>query len=296
MMKRRILLLVLAAVCLITLAGCACGHEWAEANCETPKTCSLCGETEGAALGHSWQDAACEAPKTCGRCARTEGTALGHTPGEWQRVGMDFLSLTATDEQACTVCGVILDSTSEPITALYQNRNFLFTAVEFTERLNLIYENLGKTDMRAELITGEDGALSCAVYRSEARFADLSFYALDGVMDSTRVEQRSIAQVVATFEQRSLDSLDNEGGLAAVLGEPTDPQVFTDVMVPLSMACNPALDEASAQSLVTLICDGLTNSQAGSLMSYTYEQEDLTYFITDSLLNKLFGILPTAEQ
>jgi DNA-directed RNA polymerase subunit RPC12/RpoP len=29
-----------------------CEHEWLDATCTTPKTCSLCGKTEGEALGH----------------------------------------------------------------------------------------------------------------------------------------------------------------------------------------------------------------------------------------------------
>ena len=43
-----------------------CDHEWTEATCTTPKTCSICGVTEGEALGHDWKDATCTEPKTCG--------------------------------------------------------------------------------------------------------------------------------------------------------------------------------------------------------------------------------------
>ena len=33
-----------------------CEHEWTEATCFDPKTCTRCGETEGEALGHKWTD------------------------------------------------------------------------------------------------------------------------------------------------------------------------------------------------------------------------------------------------
>jgi len=94
----------------------ALGHSWVAATCTAPKTCSVCGETEGDALGHSyeavvtepdcanggyttytcsvcgdsyvadevdalghsWSDATCTAPKTCSVCGETEGEALGH--------------------------------------------------------------------------------------------------------------------------------------------------------------------------------------------------------------------------
>jgi hypothetical protein len=54
-------------------------HEWTESTCEVPKTCKICGITEGEAPGHSWQEAACSTPKTCSVCGQTEGDALGHT-------------------------------------------------------------------------------------------------------------------------------------------------------------------------------------------------------------------------
>ena len=48
----------LAVCCMLT--GCHMKHEWLEATCTTPKTCSACGETEGEALdGHEWKAVTC---------------------------------------------------------------------------------------------------------------------------------------------------------------------------------------------------------------------------------------------
>ena len=55
-------------------------HTWVDADCDTPKTCSVCNKTEGDALGHSWSEVTCLTPKTCSVCQTTEGDALGHTP------------------------------------------------------------------------------------------------------------------------------------------------------------------------------------------------------------------------
>ena len=68
-----------------------CEHVWVDADCTTPKTCSLCSETEGEALGHSYGEAtetvapdctnAGEQQSTCSVCGdvKTETvTALGH--------------------------------------------------------------------------------------------------------------------------------------------------------------------------------------------------------------------------
>lgn len=73
-------------------AAAGCSHSWKDADCENPKTCTLCQETEGAALGHSMQETAkvdptCEtagktAILTCANCGKTEGgeelPAIGH--------------------------------------------------------------------------------------------------------------------------------------------------------------------------------------------------------------------------
>ena len=90
---KKLLCLILVLLCAVTLTAC-CRHVWNEATCETPKTCSECGETEGEALGHSWQDATCETPKTCVTCALTEGEALGHN---WQ-------DATTEAPKTCTNC------------------------------------------------------------------------------------------------------------------------------------------------------------------------------------------------
>ena len=70
-------------------------HTWLDATCDTPRTCSGCGETEGAPLGHAWQEATCTQPKTCTRCGLTEGAAIGHA---WQEA-------TCTQPKTCSRCG-----------------------------------------------------------------------------------------------------------------------------------------------------------------------------------------------
>ena len=42
-----------------------CTHNYAEATCTKPKTCTLCGATTGSATGHSWKNATCTEPATC---------------------------------------------------------------------------------------------------------------------------------------------------------------------------------------------------------------------------------------
>ena len=72
-----------------------CSHNWKDATCTAPKTCSKCGATEGNATGHSWKDATCTAPKTCSKCSATEGNAAGHS---WK-------DATCTATKTCSKCG-----------------------------------------------------------------------------------------------------------------------------------------------------------------------------------------------
>ena len=97
------------------------GHDWSDATCTAPKTCSVCGATEGDALGHTWSDATCTDPKTCSVCGATEGDALGHTwadatctgaktcsvcgTTEGEALGHDWSDATCTGAKTCSVCG-----------------------------------------------------------------------------------------------------------------------------------------------------------------------------------------------
>ena len=81
------------------------GHEWTDATCATPKTCSVCGATEGDALGHTYPDAYAaedaDADKhyhVCSVCQeKDEGEA--HT---WNQE-----AATETEDKYCTICNYI---------------------------------------------------------------------------------------------------------------------------------------------------------------------------------------------
>ena len=93
-MRKYALLCALVMALVLTLTGCGCDHEWYAATCKAPKTCSLCGETQGEALPHTWQDADCTSAKICTACDTLDGEALGHS---WQ-------DATCTDPKTCTRC------------------------------------------------------------------------------------------------------------------------------------------------------------------------------------------------
>ncbi len=95
-MKKKLLTIFSSIFTLVCLSGCEtpCEHDFIDATCTTPKTCSLCNEVFGDPLGHSWIDATCTKAKTCSVCNEKEGEALGH----------NYTSATCFEPKICTVC------------------------------------------------------------------------------------------------------------------------------------------------------------------------------------------------
>ena len=95
---KKLLQLYVVVVLALSLAGCACQHEWSDAGCEAPAVCGKCNETGAPALGHAFTDASCAAPETCIRCAATRGEALPHSFGKWMLNDPEMY-------RSCAICG-----------------------------------------------------------------------------------------------------------------------------------------------------------------------------------------------
>lgn len=64
---------------------------------------------------HNWNDATCTAPKTCSVCGATEGTALGHSVGEWIEAAGTCQSAAVIGHYECKTCGVNLASDKQNV-------------------------------------------------------------------------------------------------------------------------------------------------------------------------------------
>ena len=76
-------------------ASVVCTHNWSAATCTMPKTCTMCGVTEGSTAAHIWMDATCTHPKVCTVCFQEVGQTAGH---QWP-------SNDHSQRMYCTVCG-----------------------------------------------------------------------------------------------------------------------------------------------------------------------------------------------
>lgn len=94
-MKKSLSIVSVLTMVLLMLSGCGHTHKFADATCIKPKTCMVCGETEGKPLGHDWQEADCVNPKICKVCGETEGESLGH----------DWREADCVNPKTCKVCG-----------------------------------------------------------------------------------------------------------------------------------------------------------------------------------------------
>ncbi len=162
-MKRMLCLTAVFTLCLCLLTGCGCEHQWQEATCTTPKTCTKCQETEGEVLGHNWQEATCTEPKTCSLCGLTEGDILPHHWVEVSCAAPKHCSLCSLTEgealphtwqeanyqraQSCSLCGA---QEGQPLPADFEVHGLVCNMEENTE---YIYRSC--TDRNASLpITG----------------------------------------------------------------------------------------------------------------------------------------------
>ena len=136
-------------------------HNWKDADCDTPKTCTGCGTTEGDALGHDWTDADCDTPKTCNRCGETEGEALGHS---WN-------DATCTDPKTCSVCG---ETEGEALGHKLVDR---ICTVCNKMPLRIEMTNIDATGWNGNAIrVCEDGQLIATVTLAEDKTGDIWYY------------------------------------------------------------------------------------------------------------------------
>lgn len=105
--EKRIITVVLVAIVIIIISaiGIYFGyHTWNEATCSEPRTCIICGKTEGEALGHKWKSATCTESQICSVCNQTKGDKLGHDPEEWSIIKEATCTAVGEKETTCKRC------------------------------------------------------------------------------------------------------------------------------------------------------------------------------------------------
>ena len=119
------------------------GHSWVAATCTAPKTCSVCGATEGEANGHTAEalpgkDATCEEKgltegSKCSVCGEVlvdqeEIAAKGHAWSDWTQTKAPECEVEGTQERECSVCG---ETEAEAIDALVHSYTYVNTNINY---------------------------------------------------------------------------------------------------------------------------------------------------------------------
>lgn len=157
---------------------------------------------------HQWKDATCTEPKTCTKCGETEGEPLGHTPGEWKLDEPSFVSATVWMRQYCAVCGERLDSELKALQALNENGAFLFSPNEFAERLSLMLKQINNCNLDAQLATLDDGTMGCGIIDSTGTIGILLYCDDDAVMeDSAQNNGNEITSMICTFQTDDMSKI-----------------------------------------------------------------------------------------
>ena len=140
-------------------------HQWQNATCTAPKTCSVCGKTEGSALGHSYSRATCQNLAICSRCGLTTGTYAAHN---WQ-------AADCYNPKRCTVCGRTEGS------ALGHNYQYISTYVQQCTRCG---NRIGSdpTPTPPPVVHNRQFARSIGIYANSAYASD--FYTWKGTRET----------------------------------------------------------------------------------------------------------------
>lgn len=288
-MKFKILISVIL-ICTVLLSGCGCSHQWLDANCESPKICSLCGETEGAALSHNWTEASCKAPRSCLACGNTEGEALshnwidasctkakyctlcgeedgevpGHSPAKAKYSNLDFNTASGDYSISCDICGEIIESGSGILKALHDGDEFLCSCIEWYERiLNMHKED----DLGGFGDMDENDALFALIYWDTDFVTRITFKNSDGSSPSADCTFSSLYANLGWNRSPLEVALENNHYLHGV---------------PVMVACDPTLTHNDALELYQELMRESTLSNNGLYYELFYDDEtgSLTMSVT----------------
>jgi len=148
-MKRIISTILLLVLCCTLLTGCFCKHEWQDATCTTPTTCTLCG--------------------------KTEGEALGHMAGEMVTGEIDIFAKTSQSYQNCKICGTSLHSETTTLTSVVSGGKFIFTPNQYNAALASRYPG----SYTFEVTTLDSGSLITMINDANGNLTGAIMYITD---------------------------------------------------------------------------------------------------------------------
>ena len=206
--------LVLAMV--LSMNACGCDHQWAEATCTAPKTCSKCGETEG--------------------------EPAGHTPGDLVVSAVDTNNLTMTMDLPCNVCDEVIETKESATGIAPTNSTIHQNPDEWHACLITNIQNYGAGQTLYDYpVESEDNTLLHSVVSMSQMNAVFSFHDLNGNAIST--DNRELRGNVHNIRMDAQFTNDNA-------------KEFFMLLMLVMINNNAALDPADANTLAGQVMKG----------------------------------------
>lgn len=182
---KKLVLMILALAMVLSMAGCGCDHQWEEATCQAPKTCSLCGQTQG--------------------------ETAGHTPGQLSVASVDTANLTLTQEQLCGVCAEVLEVTESATGTAPVDGVLTLSPEEWFACLSTVIRTYESSGMLIPLeAESQDGALLYSVLTLSGFRSAIAFYDSEGnVLTTEQASERNKVHeicVEAQFDNTTAES------------------------------------------------------------------------------------------
>lgn len=265
-LMKRSFILVSILFSVLLFSGCSCTHEWNPATCSQPKTCRLCGTTDGEPLGHQYENVTCADPGICHNCNQPGEYHLPHTPGT-EIFNVDYIRGYEVITTSCTECGAELDRAETPV-SLIKDNYYILNALEFLERLNSIYGELGMTDWEASIYNNGYGTLCAMITHGNINYATITFNTAnndpfsDDIVNQMTQEQMSepivcqlailinFYDIVQQTHQKELSASADQFDTAMdfMLEMLNDADIYyNNIVTPVLKACDPAMTDAEIE-------------------------------------------------
>lgn len=158
-------------------------------------------------LGHTWINPTCVDPKTCHVCGATEGEALGHQGSESSEWDIDYDEATNVQEYRCTICEEMIEIQSEPVTTFISGGYFTIYPNAFADRFEESSSRLNGIDysIKSEYEYGmptydEENYVYYRIQDKNDDYADI------GIMSFTDPNGSTVS-VINDFSENSFDCI-----------------------------------------------------------------------------------------
>ena len=132
----------------------------------------------GCQCDHDWTNASCIEKKKCMKCGKMQGELLDHVESEWENNEntLNIENLTMETYRSCIVCDEILETKTITLNSLHDDKYFVFSPVEYTNRLSFILNSLNYSELSTECVINKtNNQCTCIIY-DNSDYPEISFF------------------------------------------------------------------------------------------------------------------------